>query len=281
MPDPDRLLNTLRQARAAILATPGRAGRFVELSGAEEVLVAGDMHGHLGNFRAVLALADLAHHPGRHLVLQELIHGPYEYPGGGDKSHQLVDLFAALKCQYPQRVHFLPGNHELAQWTGRPVSKAEVNLNAYFYDGVLYAYGLRAGEIYEAYKGLFAVLPLALRTPNRVFVSHSVPSARHAGDFDLDRLRRDELDEEDLRPGGAVYGLLWGRDASEDNAAAFLRRVDADLLVTGHIPSEQGFHVPNSRQVIVDCADSPAACCLFPADRPLTHEELKGCVRLL
>src|SRR5207302_5822715 len=26
---------------------------------------------------------------------QELIHGPFHYPSGGDKSHQLVDLLAA------------------------------------------------------------------------------------------------------------------------------------------------------------------------------------------
>jgi hypothetical protein len=37
--------------------------------------------------------------------------------------------------------------------------------------------------------------------------------------------------------------------------------------------------VPNPRQLIVDCSQTPAAYVLFPADRPITHDELvKGVV---
>ena len=43
--------------------------------------------------------------------------------------------------------------------------------------------------------------------------------------------------------------------------------------------SDTGFDVPNDRQLIVDCAESPAGYVLFPADRPLTHSELVGCIR--
>lgn len=103
MPKPDRLLHTLVQAVASFRATPGRLGHVVYLPGTAEVMIAGDMHGSLENFRVFLQTADLAHNPRRHLVLQELVHGPFRYPGGGDKSHQLVDLLAALKCQYPAR----------------------------------------------------------------------------------------------------------------------------------------------------------------------------------
>ena len=59
------------------------------------VLVAGDLHGHVENFRQLLIRADLANHPRRHFVLQEVLHGPFLYPGGGEKSHQLLDLVAA------------------------------------------------------------------------------------------------------------------------------------------------------------------------------------------
>ena len=104
MPDPDRLLHTLARAAAAFRATPGRTGRLVRLpADAADVLVGGDLHGHLGNFQALLKRADLARHPARHLVLQEVVHGPNRYPGGGDKSHQLLDLVAALKVQYPDQ----------------------------------------------------------------------------------------------------------------------------------------------------------------------------------
>jgi hypothetical protein len=51
--------------------------------------------------------------------------------------------------------------------------------------------------------------------------------------------------------------------------------------VTGHVPCDQGFAVPNDRQVILDCMGEPACYCLLPADRPLTHEELVGCIHKL
>src|SRR5437879_8342203 len=172
MPDPHRLLRTLVQAVAATRSTPGRRGRLVELEGASELLVAGDLHGNVENFRLLLERAQLGRYPKRHLVLQELIHGPFRYPVGGDKSHQLVDLLAALKCQYPRQVHLLLGNHELSQWPGQAIAKLESDLNASFREGVGTAYSFHARDIYAAYLELFAVIPLAVRTMNRVFLSH-------------------------------------------------------------------------------------------------------------
>jgi hypothetical protein len=280
MPDPDRLLRTLRRAAQAFRDTPGRRGRVVSLDGAADVLVSGDLHGNLDNFRRLLAEADLARNPRRHFVLQEVIHGPFHYPAGGDKSHQLLDLVAALKCQYPARVHFLPGNHELAQATRRRIAKNELDLNDLFREGVGTAYGARAAAVYAAYLELFAVAPLALRTPNRVFLSHSLPSAARLPHFDPAVLERDST-EADLLPGGSVYALVWGRDTRPETAAAFLRKVDADLLITGHLPCDRGFDLPNQQQVVLDSLGNPAGYCLFPADRPLSHAELVGCVSTL
>jgi hypothetical protein len=274
MPDPDRLLATLRKAIAFVRDTPGRCGRSVMLTGAVDVLATGDLHGNIENFRQLLKKADLGNHPNRHFVLQEVIHGPFRYAAGGDKSHQLLDLVAALKCQYPAQVHLLPGNHELSQCTNRLIGKNDIDLNELFLEGVGSAYGARASEIQAAYVELLNVAPLAVRTPNRVLLTHSLPSARHLPAFDPAILERDDHEEAELKPGGSVYALLWGRDVSAANVAAFLEKMDADLLITGHIPCERGFDVPNDRQLILDSLGSPACYCLFPADRPVTHTEL-------
>ena len=67
-------------------------------------MVVGDLHGHLYAFKKALVSAALDRHPGGICVLQELIHGPLSYPDdGGDRSHQLLDVVAALKCQYPDQ----------------------------------------------------------------------------------------------------------------------------------------------------------------------------------
>jgi hypothetical protein len=281
MPDPDRLLATLSRSARAHRETPGRRGRLVELQDVDDVLVAGDLHGNLENFRRLLQRADLATHPRRHLVLQEIIHGAAEYVNGSDRSHQLFDVVAALKCQYPSRVHLLPGNHEVAQFTDRLVMKNDRPLNLLFYQGIETAYCDRAQEVYAAYGEVCMSLPLALRTPNRVFLSHSLPNARQLESFDLTILEREEVPESEWLPGGSFYALLWGRDVSQANAEAFLQKVDADLLISGHIPCDNGYNTPNDRQLILDSVSEPAAYCLFPTDRPLTHQQLTACVALL
>ncbi len=281
MPKPERLLRTLQEAVLAFQATPGRSGGLLSLPDAPEVLIAGDLHGNLDNFRALLNKAQLDSHPRRHLVLQEIIHSRFSYPQGGDKSHQLLDLTAALKCQYPDRVHSLLGNHELAQWQGQLIAKGDVDYNGIFREGIHSAYGSWADAIYAAYVEIFAAANLAIRTANRIFMSHSMPSARHLQKFTLADLERAERRPEDLAWGSAVHSLVWGRDARLENAEAFLAKVDADLLITGHIPSEHGFETPNERQIILDCMGAQAGFCLFPTDRPLTIEELIEYVELL
>jgi calcineurin-like phosphoesterase family protein len=281
MPDPSRLLTTISRAIAANTATAGRRGRLVELSDAIDVLIAGDLHGHVANFHTVYRAADLANHPRRHLVIQEVVHGKFRYPLGGDKSHQLLDLFCALKNQFPNRVHLLMGNHELAQWTGNPIMKGDEDLNALFSAGIAEAYGKHAENIEAAYHGLFATLPLAIRLPSRVLLCHSIPAARHMDQFELSVLETEKPPAEVWQPKGMIYALLWGRDCSAANVEMFLKRVDCDWLVTGHIPCEQGFATPNERQMILDCCTSPAAYALIPADHSLTREEFLAKVHVI
>jgi hypothetical protein len=281
MATPERVLQTIRQAILAFRDTPGRQGRLVRIEGAAEVLVAGDLHGHVTNFKKALDRADLARNPHRHLVVQELVHGPYRYPQGGDKSHQLLDVLVALKCQYPRQIHMLLGNHELAEWRGQKIGKGDEVLNGLFRQGVQTAYGPRADDVYAAYVYLFAAVPLAVRTANRVFLSHSLPTASQLDRFDPAALERDASDDADLAAGGPVHALVWGRDTRPDTAAAFLSKVDADLLITGHIPCDRGYDIPNDRQIILDSLGDPACYCLFPTDRPLTHAELVACVGTL
>ena len=279
MPDPVKLLPTLRRAVEFTRSTPGRKGRVVTLEEVDEILVAGDMHGNVASFQAIYKAAELSKNPRRHLVIQEVIHSSFRYPNGGDKSHQLLDLYSALKCQHPKQVHLLMGNHEMSQWTNRRVMKNDENYNEIFISGVVEAYEKSADEVYQSYLALFEVLPLVLRTPNRIFLSHSVPTAKYLPKFDLKLLEVDQLPNEMLNPSGIAYALVWGRDTSANHVQNFLKLVDADWIITGHIPCEEGFSFPNDQQIILDSASSPAAYCLVPTSRNLTHEEFIATVR--
>ena len=283
MPDPQKILAIIRRAAVLSRATRGRNGSIVSLPpDAEDVLVAGDLHGQLMTFRRLLELADLPHHPHRHLVLQELIHGPYGYPDdGGDRSHQLVDVVAALKCQYPDRVHVILGNHELSELTGRVIGKNGVALNALFREGIDTAYGSRAEAVYASYQELFAALPLAVRTPNRVFLCHTIPEGYELDGFDPTISAQETWSSEAMKRHGAVYCVTWGRDTTPETADRFAGMVDADYFITGHQPCDEGFRQANHRQIIIDGTDPNPAYCLFRVTEPVTIDSLLAGARRL
>ncbi len=282
MPDPRKLLSIIHRATDLTRATPGRSGGIVELDQADEVMVVGDLHGNLPAFKRVLAIAALDRHPRRHLVLQELIHGTLMYPDdNGDRSHQLLDVVAALKCQYPDRAHLILGNHELSELTGRVIGKEGETLNAKFRTGIDTAYGALSQEVYESYKRLFAALPLAVRTKNRVYICHTIPDASDLDSLDLDLLAADIWPEDSMKRRGTIYALTWGRDTSAETADRFAAMVDADFFITGHQPCDEGFRQANQRQIIIDGTDPYPSYCLFPANQPVTVESLLKCAHVI
>ncbi|MGB2612619.1 MAG: metallophosphoesterase [Isosphaeraceae bacterium] len=282
MPDPQEILATIRKATELMRSTPGRSGSVVAFDDADEVMVVGDLHGNLPAFSQALAIAALDWYPRRHLVLQELVHEINKNDDDRpDRSHRLVDLVSALKCQYPQRVHLILGNHELSELTGRIIGKDGHALNLRFRQGMELAYGARTQEVYEAYLVLFAALPLAVRTPNRVFVCHTLPDARYLEDLDLALLQADHWPEEAMKRGGTIYALTWGRDNTPETADRFAAMVDADWFITGHQPCDEGFRQANHRQIIIDGTNPHPAYCLFPAFGAVTIESLLESTHIL
>jgi len=275
MPDPQKILATIRKATELMRSTPGRSGSVIALDDADEVMVVGDLHGNLPAFRQALTIAALDRHPRRHLVLQELVHEINKNDDDRpDRSHRLVDLVSALKCRYSQRVHLILGNHELSELTGRIIGKDGHTLNLRFRQGMELAYGVRTQDVYEAYLVLFAALPLAVRTPNRVFVCHTLPDARYLEALDLALLETDHWPEEAMKRGGTIYALTWGRDNAPETADRFAAMVDADWFITGHQPCDEGFRQASHRQIIIDGTNPYPAYCLFPALGAVTIESL-------
>ena len=220
-----------QQAAELNRAHPQRRGCVVELTAeaADDILITADIHGHRLNFKRVVELADLAKRTRRHLLVQEVCHGGPQYPGGGCMSHLLLEDVAQLIVEFPGRVHFLLSNHELSELTDIPIMKSRRVLNLNFRCGIQEMYGLAAEEVRTAYQSLIASLPLAVRLPQRIFVSHSLPEKVDSEGFDASLLNRD-LTRADLQAGGAAYRLVWGRDFRLANAEAFAQAVvDAGL----------------------------------------------------
>lgn len=256
--------------------TPARRGNIIELDAGrgDDVLIAADLHGNRLNFQRLCEVADLANHPGRHLVMQEICHGGPSYPaGGGCMSHLLLEDAIRLKTEYPERFHFLLSNHELAELTDFPIAKGRKMLNLAFRCGVTELYGPASDVVREGYQDFIRSCPLAIRIHDGVFVSHSLPENVDTAGFDVSVFER-AIEPAELMPGGAVFRLLWGRDYRFANADAFARLVGAEMLIHGHEPCPDGCSLPNERQVILDCCGGPSCYLLLPIGQRLSRKDV-------
>ena len=171
------VMETCRQAAEANRTSAARRGNVVCLTAdnAADVMVVADLHGNRLNFEKLLTIADLANHPRRHLIMQEVCHGGPEYPGesGGCMSHLLLEDCIRLKTEFPERFHFLLSNHELAELGDFPICKSRRMLNVLFRCGINELYGAAGEKVRNAYLDFLASCPLAVRVQPGVFITPS------------------------------------------------------------------------------------------------------------
>ena len=276
----DHIMSLMAWAVQANLGTPLRTGYLQGLPEEGEVMVTGDLHGHLGNLRRVVEIADLQRHRKRHLVIQELVHELYGEDEGSCQSYRMVEMAARLKVTFPERVHYLTGNHEFSEVIGLEIGKNGRFLNMEFRQGLEDAYGRRWEDVKRAFRKFWQTCPLALRTSTRVFICHSTPRLKQVGEVDLGYLQGVDT-EEVFKRNGPVFHLLWGRDYSVAAADAFARQVEADVFVVGHTPCAEGVKAPNHRHVILDSTSADGRYVILPLRRTVTQAEVLRRVKRL
>lgn len=262
---------------------PGRQGSTVVLTPelADDVMITGDLHGHRRNFNRIRRIAALDKHPRRHLVFQELCHGGPTYSeNGGCMSHTILEDVAELMAKYPQRVHLILGNHELAELTDFAIRKNNQLLNLSFRLGLQQMYGSAAEHVREALLRFLRSCPLAVRLSQGVLVTHSLPEGVDLRGFDPSVLLRDFVPDEDGEESD-VFRLVWGRDYRRQNVDAFCNSVGANLLITGHEPCREGFIAPSDLQIVLDCCSDKGAYVILPVGAELSHAEVMERIEML
>ncbi len=279
----EQVIANYRRAAEASLDNPARQGGQIHLTPdvADEVMVTGDLHGHRRNFNLIRRIAALDRRPRRHVVFQEVCHGGPAYEaGGGCMSHTVLEDLARLKTEFPEQVHFILGNHELAELTDYPIQKNRQLLNLLFRMGLQKTYGPATEKVREAYSEFLLSCPLGVRVAETTLICHSIPEFADARAFDPAIFDR-PLDLESVADRGPVFRLVWGRDYRPANARAFAEAVGARVVINGHEPCPEGFSVPNATQIILDCSGDNACYLLFPVGPAFTQAELVARVRRL
>ena len=271
---PDALHAATAQQAGCVLFVTNDAG-FRGVAGLPLV------HGNLDNFRRLLR----SRRPRRPPAPPPRPAGgdprPVPLPRGGDKSHQLLDLRGR-----PQGASTRARSISCSATTSwpRPPAGASArtsgDLNELFRAGVARAYGDRADEIYAPY--LRAVRRRPAGRCARPTASSSATACRRRRAWRPStppRWSATTPTEADLRPGGSVHALVWGRDTQPDNGGRpSCNAWTPTCSITGTSPATAASTMPNDRQLILDSLGDPAGLLPVPR-RPAADPRRAGRLR--
>jgi hypothetical protein len=260
---PEKTIELLNKGMEANHADKYRQGNIVCLPSHGTLLITGDLHGHRRNFERIAALADLEHHKNAHVILQEIIHGGPEDAEGGCLSYKLLFEAVAYKVKFPDRVHIIMGNHDTAFISNTDVMKNGKEMNVAMRAALDREFRHASERVKLAIRQFLFSQPLAVKCPNKIFISHSLPADRNGDKFDQRIFERHLRINDIIRPGSA-YLLTWGRSHSQILLDKMAKALNADIFVLGHQRQETGCSKAGSNLIIL--ATDHDHGCVLPID---------------
>ena len=228
-----------------------RRGSIDHLPAEGRLLLTGDLHDHLDHWERIISLAELEDASTHHVLLQELIHGD-RLVNGLDFSFRMLARVATAVLAHPGQVHPVLGNHELAQYTRRPISKGAGNNVELFEAGVEWVFGDDTELVLEAIDVFFAAMPLGVLTERGLLCTHSLPDAARMNAFDDTVIERKLLEEDYVGLTGSAWMLTWGRKHDPELLESLALRWGVKTFCIGHQHVEQGIRCDGPRLVALN-----------------------------
>lgn len=252
---------------------PMRKGNVIELAGSASLIVTGDTHGHRRNFERTVKSADLQNNPDTYVIFQEILHGGPEDDHQGCLSFELFFEILKYQIQFPRQVHLIMGNHDTAIINDMKVIKAGKEMNDALKSAMKRHYGSDFDEVYAELKFYLLSQPLAVRTANKIWMSHSLPSDCHVDGFDVSVFDK-KLTPADLQRPGAAYTLTWGRNHSQPYLDRLAGMLGADIFILGHQPQESGWHRAGENLIILASDHNHGCMITFDLDKTYSVGDL-------
>jgi hypothetical protein len=260
---PQTIIDLLNRGTEANKADKFRRGNLIYPPAGSRLIATGDIHGHRRNFERIVAFADLANNPNTHIILQEIIHGGPKDAAGGCLSYKLLFDVVRYKLKFPNRVHIIMGNHDIAFINNSNVMKDGQEMNRLMRLALEREFQSAGDDIKLAIKQFLLSQPLAVKTENRIWLSHSLPADHFADKFDRQILDR-PLNAGDCEKPGSAYLLTWGRNFSQKTLDKMAELLDVDTFILGHQPQQQGWSRAGKNLLII--ASDHNHGCLLPID---------------
>lgn len=219
-------------------------GSLIELPKKGKAMIITDIHGNIADFKKFMDIWDDFNNENNHLIItgdfiqnQEL---------NNDRSIEILDN-VIYRYENSPNFHLLLGNHEWSVITGKTVYKAGVNLSLNFERLLKQYFEDSWVKKMEIYKDFLKSLPIAVKTKNKVFISHAGPSKHISGIEDIVNIKNSNYME-----NNSLYDLLWSRygDYDKNDIKEFLNKVGCNAIIVGHTPVD-GTKLINKMQLIV------------------------------
>ncbi|MBI9015868.1 MAG: hypothetical protein JEZ07_01270 [Phycisphaerae bacterium] len=274
------IINIFQQASRANVENINRFGNVIKLNGPGKVVVSGDVHGHDRNFERLVCTAAMDSDVNNHLIAHELIHCNEPVSATMCHSYKLLLEAAMLKIRYPNQFHFLMGNHAMAQITQDEVLKNGQPMVRSFNAGIEDVFGSDAKAVYEAMQVFLMTLPIACRTNNKIWMSHSLPAMRNLAAFDSS-IFDEPITLDVLKNNRSLRALIWDRRHCSDCVEQLQQMWDIEAFVVGHQPQVHGC-CKLQKGLIVIASDHNHGCFLeFQLDFDYKADDLFALVKPL
>ncbi len=222
-------------------------------------LISTDLHGNRADFERLrerfFALRERAEHPDEvyWVLLGDLVHGPSEAARArnrelydfADESPALIDALFELRERFPERIHYVLGNHDHGHVGGPHTRK--------FHDDEVAALEARLSPDQHArLLALFEGAYLALAAPCGLLLTHGSPSDHWRSLDQLDGI--DLRHEADPDRREILRSLLTDYGQRGEVTARLLTQLsraglDLSIVVHGHDRDERGWFVEGDNQV--------------------------------
>jgi serine/threonine-protein phosphatase PP1 catalytic subunit len=205
-------------------------GNLVKLPKNGKALIITDIHGNLNDYNKYMHIWDKFENSDNHLILTgDFIHAM------GRENDGSIEIMESVqnRCETSKNFHVLLGNHEWSTITKKAVYKAGINQTLNFDELLRENFGQSYNKELEKYVEFLRKLPIAVRTANKVFISHAGPPRNIKSLDDINHIT-DEGYNENL----PLFEILWNRfeDYTENDLKSFLKTVNCEMMIVGHSP---------------------------------------------
>ena len=249
-------IETIEKVQSLLQRESGQIGnltimnRLVKLEPKGEALVIGDLHGDIESLSKILQTSQFLEKMEKTEDAMLIFLG--DYGDRGEKSLETYFMILKMKLAFPGQVILLRGNHE-----------APNNLLGYPHDLPMYFQKRFGGDWQEAYKTIrsfHSFLYNAVYIESHYLMLHGGLSteisalqeiAQATENFNEDLLEELLWNDPDEKVTGVSFsprgvGKLFGEKVTDK----VLRQLNANILIRGHEPSNEGFKINHNGKVL-------------------------------